>query len=797
MQPKNLLPFLLTILSLNLFAQNENTFNQKQQFVPLFQKLYLHTDREYYFNGDTIWFAAYLLHPQLHHPIKTDCNLYVELADSAANIVQKEIFPIEQGFCPGQLILDDSSSKAGTYLIRAYTDLLGAYGDDLIFSKSLRISRIKNQVIFEHQQPMITKVNIDLLPEGGFLLADKYNQMAFKATDDAGKIVNINGSLFNSKSEELLKFSSLYDGMGIIHFVPDQNETYTLEIDGYTNVEYTFPEIRSSGIKLMVTRQNKNGVELVVMSNNPGNNETYSVASMHRSSLTSVADIGTCDSEKTVSIKKELLKTGINRLVLLDQNLVPISERLVFVDNSDNVPLELKLNKSQFNPREKVEIEVTGNKNIHSNENVNISVTVIENSTIPSTGVTQNINSYLLVDSELKGYIANPAGYFSDDPKISSAQKLNLLMLTHGWSNYVWNSLSGKYTIPDFETQLGLRLSGIVKNYYQTKRLNDASVMLSVFSAENEFMTFTPTDSLGRYTFKNVQFYDSATVIVQGTNRKNRPNTTITLNNLQFASPELTASELLMSRTFSSAPISMLQRKYKNELELKEFFPDRYTHLLEDINVIADKPVEENNGKIKIYGEPTYSYTMTDNAYAYPNIIEYLKGRVPGGFGGVYLIDGIEVVGRDSMFDPVTSIPMESIERVDIIKHAGAAIFGMSGRDGAVNIILKRGGEYAPSPFVLKGTLVRRIKGFSSYREFYSPKYTSENIHSEIPDKRTTLYWNPSLKLDRRKAHISFYTCDNSTDYKIFIEGITETGKICLGEAEFTVNEKDRAADDF
>jgi len=518
---------------------------------------------------------------------------------------------------------------------------------------------------------------------------------------------------------------------------------------------------------------------------------------MHRSILTSFADIGVCDSEKTVSIKNELLKTGINRIVLLDHNLVPVSERLVFIDNADNASLNISLNKSHFSPREEVKMEVTDDKNIPSKTQMNLSVAVIDKSSIPSSGETQNIKSYLLIDSELKGYIANPAGYFVDEPTISSVQKLNLLMLTHGWSNYIWNSLSEKEEMPHFETKLGLTLSGTLKNYYQTKRLNDGKVMLSVSSRDNEFMNFTETDSLGHYSFKNVQFYDSATVIVQGTNRKNRTNTTITLNNLRFASPGLTAAEMMMNRNFSGIPGPLMQRRFQNELALKEFFPDRYTHLLEEINIVAEKPLEENTGRVRIYSEPNYTIELTDNAYAYPDIIEYLKGRVPGGFGGVYLIDGIEITGIDSMFNPVTSIPMESIEKVEILKHAAAAIFGMRGRDGAVNIILKKGAEYAPSPTIMKGTLVTRINGFSDYKEFYSPKYTSENIHSEIPDKRITLFWDPSFNLNKGKAEISFFTCDDVSDYKVFIEGITEDGTICLGETEFKVNEKEKASDAF
>ena len=50
---------------------------------------------------------------------------------------------------------------------------------------------------------------------------------------------------------------------------------------------------------------------------------------------------------------------------------------------------------------------------------------------------------------------------------------------------------------------------------------------------------------------------------------------------------------------------------------------------------------------------------------------------------------------------------------------------------------------------------------------------------SMVPDYRTTLYWNPTVKLDDTgQATVEFYTSDAPADYDITIEGITQTGKI-------------------
>ena len=74
-----------------------------------------------------------------------------------------------------------------------------------------------------------------------------------------------------------------------------------------------------------------------------------------------------------------------------------------------------------------------------------------------------------------------------------------------------------------------------------------------------------------------------------------------------------------------------------------------------------------------------------------------------------------------------------------------------------------------------------------TYLEFYSPKYTLENINSEKPDHRITLYWNPNLITKEGKASISFFTSDDISKYKISVEGLTNEGKICIGTYDFKV----------
>lgn len=70
--------------------------------------------------------------------------------------------------------------------------------------------------------------------------------------------------------------------------------------------------------------------------------------------------------------------------------------------------------------------------------------------------------------------------------------------------------------------------------------------------------------------------------------------------------------------------------------------------------------------------------------------------------------------------------------------------------------------------------------GYQVPVEFYSPKYDkSDRIDNEIPDVRTTLYWQPQLMTDERgQARFSFYNSDQPGDYFMIIEGISENGDL-------------------
>lgn len=201
-------------------AQSARLAQQNQASADI-EKVYLQTDRDYYFQGDTIWFKAYLLEGKSLSPVSDIQNLHVELIDSSGTSSQYQVSLCEYGLASGCLIITDTSAT-GPFIIRAYTDYQKNFGEELFFHKTIRISRVKNSFEIESDNSALTnekqQIDVSFFPEGGFLLTGSQNLIAFKAVDQTGLGKAIKGMVLNSNGDGVVAFRTDYKGMGRLFF---------------------------------------------------------------------------------------------------------------------------------------------------------------------------------------------------------------------------------------------------------------------------------------------------------------------------------------------------------------------------------------------------------------------------------------------------------------------------------------------------------------------------------------------------------------------------------------------------
>ncbi|HWA35774.1 MAG TPA: carboxypeptidase-like regulatory domain-containing protein [Cyclobacteriaceae bacterium] len=115
------------------------------------ERVYITTDRAYYYRGDVIWFAG-----QLHYgnPSRADTLskvLYVELVDSEKKIIDRKTYFINEGRVKGDFNLPDSLAP-GNYFLRAYTNWMRNFGEKFFYLKPVRVLTLLERVLGPHQK---------------------------------------------------------------------------------------------------------------------------------------------------------------------------------------------------------------------------------------------------------------------------------------------------------------------------------------------------------------------------------------------------------------------------------------------------------------------------------------------------------------------------------------------------------------------------------------------------------------------------------------------------------------------
>ena len=117
------------------------------------EKVYLHFDNTSYYQGDNIWFKAYVVTSGMNQLSLLGKTLYVELLNPGGETIDKRILKIENGQCHGDFTLFHFPFYSGFYEVRAYTKYMLNFGEDIIFSRLLPVfNRPKTEGNYEEKE---------------------------------------------------------------------------------------------------------------------------------------------------------------------------------------------------------------------------------------------------------------------------------------------------------------------------------------------------------------------------------------------------------------------------------------------------------------------------------------------------------------------------------------------------------------------------------------------------------------------------------------------------------------------
>lgn len=619
---------------------------------------------------------------------------------------------------------------------------------------------------------------VSFLPEGGLIPLGVRNRIAFKALNSEGLGEDISGVIINEKGDTIIDFTSQHQGMGLFLFqAANTTDKYYAVCRNAKGVEkrYELPSASLNAVALQIQQQRDKVYISVNKSTDIQQDQKLYLVIQSKGVLLNASEWD--NAKEFVMLSKDLLPSGVIQILLVDKDMNPISERLIFNINKVNLAkASFATDKENYSKREKVNAslnlsDIAGNPSL-----ANFSISITDDNDIkPDTCV--NILSALLMTSELKGYIEAPAYYFSSD-KPEMISNLDLLMMTQGWSRYdVSKVLKGNYDRPKSYLELGPEISGVVKGGLLMNKLSP-NYPVTLISTQGGIFDSTTTDENGRFRFNRFEMPDSIQYIIQGQTKKGGSRVELILDPETFPQAKYTLpfSPLGDYHTFGNY-LGKADQQFVLANGMRMIY-------LKDIEVTAKAVEKKGKSSYSSPFNPRFTLEEIEGMHA-TSVYQILsrfagvmimgdKISIRGGGTPLILIDGVEVDA-----DYLNAMPVEDIDEVEIIKDGTAAIFGSRGGNGVIMIATKRGDSGASS----RSNYVFNIKtitplGYQVAKEFYSPQYeTRQQRDSSTPDLRTTIYWNPSVKTtDGGLSNVSFYTSDASTTYSVVIEGVTSNG---------------------
>ncbi len=806
---------------LQISGQNMDDWIYNNEKVPS-EKIYIHTDCENYFLNDTIWLKVYLTDSRSGKLIPSAENVYINILDNNGSPVLQTILLAVNGEASGQISVPDTL-KPGKYMMQAFTNYLLNFSNHAHFYKPVSIFRIsgysRSSTIRSRTENMVADVSF--LPEGGILLENVTNIVAFKAISREGYGVNASGTIKDERGNTVTTFTTDYKGMGLLFLTPEPGKSYTAQVTGFPSFRYQFEPVQE-GLKIQLVNHTSKEVILNIAGNSEKlADKTFYLANMHRGEVLFYQEFKLDGMNKVLKFDNNSLKDGINRLVLLDEDFKPLSERLIFERPKHVNNMLVQLEEQNVNTREEIIIQIADEKYISQDDFSSLSVSVVHKAAIPVSGWYKNILSQLLIDSELNGFVESSADLFTDN-ELSSDAKLRLVMLTNGWSGYFWNEAPNSTDSLQYMQKGGLNLNGVAKNPLTGNPVQDGEITV-VIQKDTEIGFITNmTDQGGNFSIPGLLFSDTALIYVQAKTETGKMNTDVVLEPVFKISP---ANELQLSSMTDNSNVSeeLSKMKYNHSSEIRRYMRTQNGNQRRK----QVQNASSDDGHFRLYKSADFVLEMDESEESFENIIDYMVGKVPGldingnevrirgasSFAAsstpLFLVDGIPVAASQTMNLPeevsassektdqirsddliiqsIKMIPINDVDKIEILKSpTNLASYGVKGANGVI-AIYTRHGKQAPGDANARGIIEKKIVGYSEYRDFYAPIYSPENKDNERPDWRTTLYWNPEVKTSKGLAEIRFFSSDEVGSYQVFVEGISNDGKICAGTAEFEV----------
>ena len=260
--------------------------------------------------------------------------------------------------------------------------------------------------------------------------------MAFTVTDNYDKPVALLGEIIDESGNTLCIIESNNNGKGIFNFIPTSNNlTLRLTTKDRKILKFEMPEVLEEGVVLSVDATNDEAVVAALFATKEMNGKFMAYTLMNEGNIY-YSDTLSLKKSQMLAFKREQLKPGVNQLTFFDAKGHIHAERLFFIcpDISSLDSIVVKNDNELIKPCDKVTL------NIKTSPGAHFSFSAMDANSLVN-GKSGNIYTYMLLASDIQGYVPHPEYYFEADDQ-QHRLAADSLMLFNGWRRYDWQVMA-------------------------------------------------------------------------------------------------------------------------------------------------------------------------------------------------------------------------------------------------------------------------------------------------------------------------------------------------------------------
>ena len=657
--------------------------------------------------------------------------------------------------------------------------------------------------------PLKSGINLQFFPESGKMVTGINTVIAYKAVDNKGYPTEFNADIIDDNNNTIKHISGDNSGVGKFEFTPEYNRIYKALVT-LSGIKYSFnlPEVESKGYDLNF---NSNSSDIIIKNNCNNFKGKHCLLVSVRGAVYTSIETRLDNKPLKIHLPLKMYPKGIVQITLYDSLFRPLAERLVFNNLYDQkMHINVETDKKIYSQREKVTLKLKFSDAVGNPVRTSLSLAVVDPSESDSTMSYPDIESYLYLTSELKGSIDYKLLNLSDTTSDGNTRR-DLVMMTQGWRNYLWNSIRYTNTVKVlYPIEKGFCINGSVFRFNNTKSCG--GYKLNYFDFKTGFSGITDVDENNRFRIDIPFHFNSHDYFIQNKNNKDRigdlgfvldtfplPVIMYRKNELPFLAYKAGYFKTLDKKFSKSDSANRQGIKYIKLNEVKVTAKsDRTGYSAPDKTIDLDK--KDPSGKkysslfqliYDEFGEKAFTATGFGT-----------HGKV---FNPILVVDGAPMTASECppCYDfeayawaatiPVNAVsdvkfydagskysqwltpypPPPTAENVKIARDAmGHPLFQLP-EDAKIYlpvVSLKTNSKsYRGNP---RGAIIFPYQGIYMAREFYQPDYENKNV--QLPDNRTTIYWNPEIETDSTgTARVSFYNSDLKGEALIRISGVS------------------------